>query len=98
MKISEALEEIKEILAESTRYTDSVCYVTDNDKEPLEIAIKALEKQIPRKTDVKIHNEDTRIGSVIFQSGTKVHYCPQCRMLVTGSDKYCRNCGQALIW
>lgn len=63
-----------------------------------EQAIKALEKQIPKKTDVKINDEDTRIGSIIFQRGTKVHYCPQCRMLVTGSDKYCRSCGQALIW
>ena len=60
--------------------------------------VEAKEKQIPKKTEVKIHAEDTRIGSVIFQHGTKVHYCPQCRMLVTGSDKYCRSCGQALIW
>ena len=74
------------------------CHAYELSSDCRDLAKLALEKQIPRKTEVKIHDEDTRIGSVIFQRGTKVHYCTQCRMLVTGSDKYCRNCGQALIW
>ena len=84
---------LKKLAKKNKGYIEPTLYECE-----IETIIKALEKQIPKKTDVKIHDEDTRIGSVIFQRGTKVHYCPQCRMLVTGSDKYCRSCGQALIW
>ena len=61
-------------------------------------AIKALKKQIPVKTDIRANDDDVRIGRVVFTKGTKVHYCPECHKPVTGSDHYCRNCGQALIW
>lgn len=68
------------------------------EREACALAIKALEKQIPIKTNIKVHDKDTKIGSIIFALGTKVHYCPQCNMPVTGSNNYCGNCGQALIW
>lgn len=66
--------------------------------EAREAAVVALEKQIPVKTKVNVRGEDIRIGSVIFRAGTKVHYCPKCNTPVTGTYRYCCNCGQALIW
>ena len=48
-----------------------------------ETAIKALEKQIPKKP-------------VDYDSKIKVGFCPDCEAVVT-SD-FCDNCGQALDW
>lgn len=65
----------------------------------LHMAVQALEKQIPAYTEIKIYDEDVRIGHhVIFSAGTQVHHCPICHAPVTGSDEYCRKCGQAIIW
>jgi hypothetical protein len=44
-KEQKALKNLKDILAEATMDENSVCYVTGEDKETLEIAIKALEQQ-----------------------------------------------------
>ena len=66
--------------------------------EAADIAIEALKKQIPQKTNTVVQNKDVKIGSVRFIKGTKVHHCPECNMTVTCSDHFCRNCGQALIW
>lgn len=51
-----------------------------------DMAIEALEKQIPKK--------------VIFQSGFKgLRYCPCCNVRFIGwGMKYCGECGQALDW
>lgn len=58
----------------------------------------AQEKKNQKKTHTKVQKEDVKIGNVTFKAGTKVHYCPECNMAVTGSDRYCRTCGQALLW
>ena len=76
-------------------------YLTDMkicEGEEIDIAIEALKKKIPQKTNIIVRNEDVKIGRVIFNKGTKVHHCPECNMTVTCSDYFCRNCGQALIW
>lgn len=44
MTKEEVIENLKDILAEATMDENSVCYVTEEDKETLEIAIKALEQ------------------------------------------------------
>ena len=41
----EAIEKLRGILAEATESENSVCYVTEEDREPLEMAIKALEQE-----------------------------------------------------
>ncbi len=61
-------------------------------------AVEALKKQIPQKTIIKIFEEDVNVGRVIFKAGTKVHHCPECLSVVTGSQVFCSRCGQALIW
>ena len=57
----------------------------------LDIAISALEKQIPKKP----------ILDTIFPSGVKWWRCPVCNKIIVGCianrpQKYCSNCGQAL--
>lgn len=45
MTNQEAIEVLKGILTEATEYENAVCYVTEVDREPLEMAIEALEDQ-----------------------------------------------------
>lgn len=45
MTTDEKIERLKDIVAEATESEDSVCYVTEEDKEPLEAAIKVLEQE-----------------------------------------------------
>lgn len=48
----------------------------------LDIAIEALEKQIPKKP---------KDGSICL-------YCSECRHLLDGVERYCWFCGQKLDW
>lgn len=51
--------------------------------------IKALKKQLPKKP----------VLDAVFPSGVKWYFCPTCKHIITEqTDKYCRNCGQALDW
>ena len=52
----------------------------------LDIAISALEKQIPKKANISLK------GTTDWN--TKCH-CPNCHSMVS-HGKYCSNCGQAL--
>ena len=52
----------------------------------LDIAISALEKQIPKKVNISLK------GTTDWN--TKCH-CPNCHSMVS-HGKYCYNCGQAL--
>ena len=56
-------------------------------KEALEMAVKALEKQIPKKLIHIIRNEKV-VG----------YRCPACTANAVGSGFYCWYCGQALDW
>lgn len=67
-------------------------------KAAKEIAIKALEKQIPKAPETIIHSEDVKIGTVTMKAGTKIYKCFDCKSFVLRSHKYCPECGQALDW
>lgn len=57
--------------------------------EMLKIAIKTLEKQIPKKPyDIASY----------YYTGEKNGTCSICRGHVQGSEKYCPYCGQKLDW
>ena len=62
-KNKEAIINLKVILSEIIECEESICYITDIDAEPLRLAIKALEKQTPKKPVV---NDDLQIA------------CPNC--------------------
>jgi hypothetical protein len=58
--------------------------------EALNVAIKALEKQIPKKL---IHITRNEHCEKVIGYG-----CPTCKADVSGSGFYCWKCGQALDW
>ena len=86
-KNKEAIINLKVILSEITECEESICYVTDIDAEPLRLAIKALEKQIPKKpvygaANIKCPN----------CGATLLYYFPSFKI------NYCDECGQRLDW
>lgn len=85
MTNQEAINNLKVILSEITECEESICYITDIDAEPLRLAIKALEKRIPKKP-----SQDS-IGLYYFPT------CPNCHKELESYDHHCE-CGQALDW
>lgn len=57
--------------------------------EAYDMAIEALEKQIPKKPIITRNEHSTRIIG---------YGCPACHKDVKGSDFYCWSCGQKLRW
>ena len=87
MNREEAVSNLKMILEEVTETDEAVCYVTSDDAEALILAIKALEKQVPKKPIDNIEQE-------WFE-------CPTCGRVVVlyhnGKRHHCE-CGQSLKW
>ena len=84
-KNKEAIINLKVILSEITECEESICYVTDIDAEPLRLAIKALEKQIPKKPIIN----KRKIQCVNGHNQPVQHYkyCPMCGQLMDWSDE-----------
>ena len=93
MTENEAIKNIKDILDECTESEEAVCYVTDVDAPALEMAINALEKQIPKKPENKKYSFYPH--STLLKS--KYGECPTCKTIQV-DDEYCANCGQKLDW
>ena len=87
MTNQEAINDLKVILSEITECEESICYVTDIDAEPLRLAIKALEKQIPKKP-------------IYGAANIKCPNCGATLLYYFHSFKidYCNECGQRLDW
>ena len=64
--------------------------VYENRKLYAELAMKALEKQIPKKLKVEVDN----------RHGVRnlYYFCPSCNSFRMKCRRYCSNCGQALDW
>ena len=67
------------------------------DLETRQEAIKALEKQIPRKSIDKTKPDDT--ASLAYEN-CNIIVCPTCgrRLKLKSKGKYCDKCGQKLDW
>lgn len=107
--IKMTIEEIKSQLEDLIRDRESFMVgdydkdIYDRDKEALEFAVKAVEKQIPKKL---IH-KTTRFVIQGFELDDDCIYCPLCNKFIGNlsaepdfnriSD-YCPDCGQALDW
>lgn len=87
MTNQEAINDLKVILSEITECEESICYITDVDAEPLKLAIKALERQIPKKP-------------VYGAANIKCPNCGATLLYYFYSFKidYCDECGQRLDW
>lgn len=65
-----------------------VLSITDSERESVNMAIKALEKQIPKKV-LLCRNMMTK---------ENVFVCPSCNRIVESTNFHCWNCGQKLDW
>ena len=81
-----------------------LCYAQGNTGEHIEsvkLAINALEKQIPKKIEIrKATNDDieSELRDFITVKG-RICRCPSCRCCIHISKlKYCWECGQKLDW
>lgn len=64
-----------------------------NEVEALDMAISALEKQIPKKPNY-YKEEDIFVKDLFFV----YTYCPVCEKEIVMDDMYCGCCGQAIDW
>ena len=77
----QAQEAIKELSYDNTAYGGKCT------KEVREVAIRALEKQIPKKVNNREEHADYIEGN-----------CPDCDLPVCDVDNYCSKCGCLLDW
>ena len=63
--------------------------------DALEMAIKALKKQLPKECEVITQDTDVKIGSGIFKKGTRIYKCV-CDEFIAPHHKYCPECGQRI--
>ena len=64
----------------------------DVDPWAMEIAVEAMQKQIPKKVNYKV--EDRFIKSYL----SIYSYCPVCEKEVFAGDMFCVRCGQRICW
>ena len=100
MTEKEAISKIKAILEEATETEDAVSYVTSVDAESLNLAIEALEKQMPKKP---AERRDKYAGNDVMS-------CPNCGAYIGYRDgrthivsmyvasSRCPGCGQTIDW
>lgn len=93
MTEKEAIEGLKPIV-------DNEAY-TDRFQDVCRAAIKALEKQMPKKprfNETRFRHRGRMIGECTTLEDA--YNCPKCNLTVWESDKpsYCDQCGQRLDW
>lgn len=57
-----------------------------------------VERLKPKKVIRKILDDNLHIGNSTFEAGTNTYWCPNCGNPITGTDRFCSRCGQALDW
>ena len=86
MTNEESIKELKERYLGMSAYSDREQFQKAN--QALDMAIEALEKQIPKEVVIKKIDE-----------GIELRYCPRCHVrFIRSGMKYCVECGQALGW
>ena len=90
MTNQEAVNDLKVILSEITECEESICYITDVDAEPLKLAIKALERQIPKKpiygaANIKCPNCEATL--LYYFHSFKIDYCDECGQRLDWSEE-----------
>lgn len=87
MTASEAIEKLKNMrLFMQITDENNDCKFTEDDYKANEMAIQALEKQMPKKP-----KERDCIGFDTLA-------CPECKMALYLYEPYCDNCGQKIDW
>ena len=91
MDIKEAIDRIKIHNEIHSKKEHFAVHITT----ALQMAIEALEKQIPERPDLE--GDGYWDGELVYDTG----YCPRCRKdyeIEYHTPKFCENCGQALDW
>lgn len=105
MTVEEVRNQLEELIRdrESFMVGDYDKDIYDRDKEALEFAVKAVEKQIPQK----LKNEILQVNIQGYLYMDKCYICPLCGIFRGNADyqpekiikyQFCPNCGQALDW
>ena len=92
MTREEAIENLKDILAEATETDNSVCYVTSDDADALKMAIQALERE-PKSGEGSCSDDIFATGicsSCGWDSGESWEFTKK-------YFKYCPDCGARLV-
>ena len=102
MKASEAIVKLKNMrLYMQIEDENNDCKFTEDDYKANEMAIQALEKQIPKKIEIRNATNDdieSELRDFITVKG-RICRCPSCRCCIHISKlKYCWECGQKLDW
>ena len=97
MTENDAIKQLKNILSECTESEEAVCYITDVDAPALEMAINALEKQIPKKPDCI---EDKMWCCPVCDNHLLPKWIKYPTELMPKSEglPHCMSCGQAIYW
>lgn len=97
MAESEAIEKLKNMrLFMQVEDKKNDCKFTADDYTANEMAIQALEKQIPMKpTPIDYEKYIDVIDNAKFLKGA--FWCPNCKHVVK-SGSFCSDCGQKLDW
>lgn len=85
MVVIDALQKIEMILDELKSDEDAIYYMTNCDKEVLELAIDALKKQVPKKP------------KTVINYGCVTNECV-CGNFVHDDQIFCQYCGTELDW
>lgn len=85
------LDQVRKILLNDKSWLEST---TQPINEAFDMAISALEKQIPK--EVIAEGDGYADGSMVYD----IFYCPSCdhRMEEYEVKDYCPNCGQKIYW
>lgn len=92
MTRDEARKRLKMILEEATEYENAVCYVTSDDADALDMAIKALEKEPKIGRWIKTPKAVMGEGYMWFCDKCE-HQVYQDSSRPYPSENYCPNCG-----
>ena len=88
-------EELEITISDSDRIECAIRHIQTAvgvDPWAVEIAVEAMEKQIPKIPEYK---EEDRFVKIFFAVYT---YCPQCGYEINTGDMHCIQCGQAIDW
>lgn len=104
MTIEKAIYQLTDLIKdrESFMVGDYDKSIYDRDKEALQTAITALEKQVPKK--ITAVNNPCHVKAFDSETETVCTFCcvncPVCSKWIVANvnHKYCQYCGQALDW
>ena len=87
MTYKEAIDELREMYRDGNYIEESL---DASDKElAIDIAIEAIEKQIPKKSKLIAYNKEKHVGYA---------QCPMCHGMIIINQQHCENCGQRIDW